>query len=382
MRDITLEDTFTHGFTTRAFATGIPTVLAATPVLSVLEGANATPITAGVSVSVDRASVVGLNEATIVATAANGYENGKTYSIYISTGTVGGVSVVGEIVGQFTIGASAAAVDLANATDGLGAIKGDTAEIGTAGAGLGDLGGMSTAMKAEVQAEVDASLVAIHLDHLLAVAAADVVVDGSVIAHMVSTTEDWSTFVPLTDALQSLRDRGDAAWTTGSGTGLTALASGTAQSGTASTIVLASGETFADNELNGNTVKITAGTGAGQSRVILTNTGADDTCNISPNWATNPSSDSVYEIVDGSVNISAVSNVAEAIATVAAIFANVMENSETFAEQVRIMRAESAGKVSVSGATVTFRNAADDGDRITSTTDANGQRTAVVTDGS
>ncbi len=123
MRDITLEDTFIHGFTTRAFATGIPTVLAGTPALSVLEGGNATPITSGVSISVDRASVVGLNEATIVATAANGYEAGKSYSIYISTGTVGGVSVVGEKVGEFTVGLSAAAIDLANATDGLGALK-------------------------------------------------------------------------------------------------------------------------------------------------------------------------------------------------------------------------------------------------------------------
>ena len=187
MRDIVLEETIYLDFTTRSFTTGVPTVLAGTPVLSALEENNATPITAGVSVSVDRASVVGLNMATIVATAANGYENGKGYSVYISTGTVGGVSVVGEKVAEFTIGASAAAQDLANGTDGLGAIKADTAailvdtgttldgkintidtnvdsilvdtaEIGTAGAGLTDLGGMSTAMKAEVNAEADTAL--------------------------------------------------------------------------------------------------------------------------------------------------------------------------------------------------------------------------------
>lgn len=55
--------------------------------------------------------------------------------------------------------------DLDNGTDGLGAIKTDTAailvdtaEIGTAGAGLTDLGGMSTSMKAEVNAEVTDNL--------------------------------------------------------------------------------------------------------------------------------------------------------------------------------------------------------------------------------
>ncbi len=110
MRDITLEDTFQQQFTTRAFATGIPGTLGGTPVLSVKESGNATPITAGVSVSVDVASVTGLNEATIVATAANGYETGKTYALYISTGTVDSVSVIGEVVGEFTIGASAARI--------------------------------------------------------------------------------------------------------------------------------------------------------------------------------------------------------------------------------------------------------------------------------
>ena len=42
MRDIVLEETIFLDFTTRAFATGIPTVLAGTPVLSVLEENNAT----------------------------------------------------------------------------------------------------------------------------------------------------------------------------------------------------------------------------------------------------------------------------------------------------------------------------------------------------
>src|SRR3972149_7677839 len=102
MRDIILEETLYSNFTTRSFSTGVPTSLLGTPVLSVLEENNVTPITAGVSVQVDRASVTGLNQATIVATGANGYEAGKSYAIYISTGTVGGRSVVGEVGGGFT----------------------------------------------------------------------------------------------------------------------------------------------------------------------------------------------------------------------------------------------------------------------------------------
>lgn len=129
MRDITLADTFYHLFTTRAFATGIPTVLSGTPVVSAYENDSLTQITAGITLGADHDSVAGLNLLTVVATGANGYEAGKDYSLVITTGTVGGVSVVGEVVGQFSIGRSAAAVDLANGTDGLGAIKTDTAAI-------------------------------------------------------------------------------------------------------------------------------------------------------------------------------------------------------------------------------------------------------------
>jgi len=134
MRDITLEETVYFNFTTRSFSTGVPTVLGGTPALSVIESNNATPITSGVSVSVDRASVVGLNQATVVATAANGYEAGKSYSVYISTGTVGGVSVVGEVVAQFTVQSAAAFTRLgapagASVSVDVAAIKAETVTI-------------------------------------------------------------------------------------------------------------------------------------------------------------------------------------------------------------------------------------------------------------
>lgn len=185
MRDITLEDTIYIGFTTRAFATGIPTVLAGTPVVSAYENADLTQITAGITLGIDHDSVVGFNMLTVVATAANGYEAGKDYNLVVTTGTVDSVSVVGEVVGQFTIARSAAAVDLANGTDGLGAIKADTAAtlvdtavIGALGAGLTDLGGMSTGMKAEVNAECDTAISDASLATAANLATVDTVVDS------------------------------------------------------------------------------------------------------------------------------------------------------------------------------------------------------------
>ena len=79
------------------------------------------------------------------------------------------------------------------------------------------LDGLNDLSAAEINAEVDTALEDIKLDHLVAVADADDPVDGSIIAEIVSATGDWSTFVPSTDSLQALRDRGDAAWTTGAG---------------------------------------------------------------------------------------------------------------------------------------------------------------------
>ncbi len=85
----------------------------------------------------------------------------------------------------------------------------DTAVIGALGAGLTDLGGMSTAMKAEVNTEVDGSMVTYGLDHLVSASVTGTdIVDDSIIASMVSkeATADWDDFVNTTDSLQALRD--------------------------------------------------------------------------------------------------------------------------------------------------------------------------------
>ncbi len=80
----------------------------------------------------------------------------------------------------------------------------DTAEIGPAGAGLTDLGGFSTAAKAEINAEVDTALT----DY-----------DGPTDTEMVAafTEIKGATWSSSTDTLEAIRDRGDVAWITGSG---------------------------------------------------------------------------------------------------------------------------------------------------------------------
>jgi hypothetical protein len=71
---------------------------------------------------------------------------------------------------------------------------------------------------------------------------------------------------------------------------------GTAQSATGTTLVLRAGAAFANDELNGATIIITGGTGAGQSRLITDYVGATDTATVDT-WATTPSGTITYKIV-------------------------------------------------------------------------------------
>ena len=71
---------------------------------------------------------------------------------------------------------------------------------------------------------------------------------------------------------------------------------GTAQSGTATTLVMASATSQADDFYNGMTITITAGTGEGQVRVVDDFTGASDTITVDEAWTTIPDATSVYAI--------------------------------------------------------------------------------------
>jgi len=112
-----------------------------------------------------------------------------------------------------------AADTVANVTN-VATLTGHTVQTGDSFARIGALGVGLTALPwnsawdTEIQSECNDAMVALNLDHLLAVADADDVVDNSIIAKLASlgATADWSTFVNTTDSLQAIRDRGDAAW--------------------------------------------------------------------------------------------------------------------------------------------------------------------------
>jgi hypothetical protein len=100
--DIRLGDTFDHKFTT-IDSTGLPVTMAGTPVVSAYPGNSVTEITAGITLSVDFDSRTGLHNVRVVATSGNGYATATDYTLVMTAGTVSGISVVGYVVGRFSI---------------------------------------------------------------------------------------------------------------------------------------------------------------------------------------------------------------------------------------------------------------------------------------
>lgn len=98
----------------------------------------------------------------------------------------------------------------------------DTAEIGAAGVGLTDIP-WNAAWDVEVESECNDALIALKLDHLLAVAVggtgilSDQAVANCVVALLASDDGDPTGYAHADDSLEAIRDRGDAAWITGAG---------------------------------------------------------------------------------------------------------------------------------------------------------------------
>lgn len=106
--DFALGKTFDVKFTTAAASTGAPTTLAGTPVVSAYPDNGTTELTAGITLTVDFDARTGLHNVRVVATSGNGYATGVNYALVLTAGTVGGTSVVGYVIGHFSIEARSA----------------------------------------------------------------------------------------------------------------------------------------------------------------------------------------------------------------------------------------------------------------------------------
>src|SRR5262245_21788440 len=82
----------------------VPTTLAGTPAISVYKDNDVVQSTSGVTLTVDFDGVTGLNHVSIDTSAsASFYSSGSDFHVVITAGTVGGSSVVGFVVKEFSI---------------------------------------------------------------------------------------------------------------------------------------------------------------------------------------------------------------------------------------------------------------------------------------
>lgn len=243
----------------------------------------------------------------------------------------------------------------------IAAIEAQTDDIGVAGAGLTDLGGMSTTMKAqveaevddalgsgtgtaltaipwnaswdaEVQSEVDDALVAQNLDHLVKAAVdtnfATTVHLDSVIGHL-ADAGTTATFDRTTDALEALQAEHDA----------TQAAVDTVDNLLDTEIAAIKAKTDQLTFTTANQVDATAVTNSDKTGYRLSATGVDD------------------------------------------VLDEVVEGSYTVRQFLRLLASSLGGKLSgAATATITIRNASDTKDVVVATVDADGNRSAVTLD--
>jgi hypothetical protein len=82
--------------------------------ITAYEDGSATQFTSGITFDNDFDSVTGFHQIIIDLTDSN-FEVGKTYTLVLSAGTVGALSVVGRIVGSFSVERYATAEDITGA---------------------------------------------------------------------------------------------------------------------------------------------------------------------------------------------------------------------------------------------------------------------------
>lgn len=98
--DFYLGATLDFKFTT--IDAGVPTSVSGSTIAAYSDNST-TEIFAGITLTPDFDSRVGLNNVRIVMSAGNGYLAGSNYDLIMVSGTVGGKSVVGYVVGSFSI---------------------------------------------------------------------------------------------------------------------------------------------------------------------------------------------------------------------------------------------------------------------------------------
>lgn len=357
-------------FTTFRPSTGAPFTLGGTPALSVYKDNSATQSTTGVTLTVDFDSVTGLHHFAI-DTSSDGtfYAAGSFFDVVITTGTVDSVSVVGTVVGGFTLRKNSA---LKPTTAGRTL---DVSAGGEAGLDWANVGSPTTTLA--LTGTTIATTQKVDVETIKT----NPVVNGGTVTFptnstVASTTNITAGTITTVTNLTNAPTAGDFTATMKTSIG---------------TVVAASAVASVAGNVGGNVV------GSVGSVTGLTAANLDVPISTRLASASYTAPDNAG-IASNGVAIAAVGNdvliVAADIAALSIPTANEnadalldreagVETNRTLRQAMRLMLAAMCGKVSGADTTsVTIRDTNDSKNRVVATVDANGNRSAVTLDAS
>jgi len=225
-----IDDLLTFYANTTRFDTGAATDADAVPAYRVYEDETGTAILTGNMALIDSSNTAGFYSEQITLSAANGFEKGKCYAVYISaavnsvTGAthhtlqieaeVDANTVSGTVANVTTVATTTNLTNLpaitANWLTAAGTAADFTTEIQTGLATAASIAALNNISTAQVNTEVDTALADIHLDHLIAVAdPGSIVANSSLLAKITSksATPAFTSFDNTTDSLEAIRDK-------------------------------------------------------------------------------------------------------------------------------------------------------------------------------
>jgi hypothetical protein len=343
--EVNIGDNLVFGVCTHDPDTGVLTDADSVPTYRVYEDETGTAILNGSMAKLDDANTTGFYTETLTCTAANGFEDGKTYTVYIEAtvdSDTGGISYgfkaktpVADAVWDETLSAGAHA-NLFSAGKRLQnvVLRGGTAISG--GANWVQLPGPWS------------SVDGIYEENLVSIVDGTGAAQTRMITDYVGSTRrayvdrDWHIVPDNTSEIELLAF-----------SGVLLSQHGVATAGAADSITLSADASATSATYVGSVVYISSGTGTGQIRLITAYDGATKIATVSDNWTTTPDNTSVYKVLPvGRTIVDSISTAAQAV-TADAVWDEIASGhvaAGSFGEHIDAILADTSGGVAISQA--------------------------------
>lgn len=288
-------------------SSGVPTTLTSGAVTVSKDGSDVTP-SGGVNLTTDQGTVTGRHVVVIdMSVDPTTFTAGSEYSVRLSgSSAVGGTSVVGTIVGEWSTQNRTAQIDHSQALPSAPAANsvGESLFFADLLGGRVNTAQAGTSTTITLDAGASATANAYIGDTLYLYGGTGGGIRGSgqrrtIIGYnsttkVVTVDQPWTTTPDnTTKFIMFPQPLANVGLVLGS---LAPVSNGTAQAGASTTITLASGASATDNIYKGQRIRIVAGTGADQARIGTAYVGSTKVLTVHRAWDITPDNTSQYSI--------------------------------------------------------------------------------------